>query len=297
MVDDPRLRRHPLGFLQVADLPTPEELRSYYEERYFQQERGNYRKSYPEEERAYLEIKLAQRAHQVFELRGGDTPGSFLDVGCGEGFALAWFEERGWKVEGLDHSSAGLEAMNPGLVDRVTCGDLFALLGERVAGGASYDLVWLSNVLEHVREPVELLESLRRVIAPGGVLVVTVPNDGSALQESLLERGDIEERFWIAIPDHLSYFDHDSLQRTAEATGWACRQILTDFPIDLFLLHPGSNYVRDRSQGKAAHMARVRTELLLGERGHQVVNQLYAAMARAGLGRQLTAFLTPGEPR
>ncbi|HEY9217404.1 MAG TPA: class I SAM-dependent methyltransferase [Phenylobacterium sp.] len=292
---DARLVRHPLGFLQVAEPPSPEDLKSYYAQAYYQTEQGNYRKAYPDEELAYLDLKIAQRAQAAFAVRGGEAPGRMLDVGCGEGFALAWFAQRGWTVRGLDHSSAGLAAQNPQLIEKLTTGDVFANLQGLIGAGETYDLVWLNHVLEHVVDPVALLRSLRRLVAPGGVLVVTVPNDASALQEDLLAAGDIPERFWIALPDHLSYFTGESLARTCAETGWTCRDLLADFPIDLFLLHEGSNYVRDRSKGPAAHAARIRLERLLGRQDAHQVNAFYRAMAQVGLGRSLTAFLTPDE--
>lgn len=291
-LDDPRLKRHPLGFLQAAEMPTETQLRDYYAH-YYRRESGNYRKSYDARELAFLDAKIAQRAALAQQIRGTATPGRFLDIGCGEGFALAWFRKAGWRVEGIDHSLAGIAAMNPELADSVMAGDLFALLGDRIAATGRYDLAWLTNVLEHVTDPVGLLERLRRLVVPGGVLAVTVPNDGSLYQEKLLADGHIDERFWIALPDHLAYFTGDSLRATAEATGWDCREITADFPIDWFLLHEGSNYVRDRAQGKAAHRARVELELLLADQPVEAVNAYYAALARLGLGRNLTAFLTP----
>lgn len=293
-MDDPRLRCHEFGFLEVVDLPSEEELKIYYKDRYFQEEKSSYQKYYSDEERAYIFLKIAQRARIAATLRGHHSmPGSFLDVGCGEGFALAWFRERGWSVEGLDHSTAGLDSVNPGMRSSVETGDLFALVEKRITEKRSYDLVWLNNVLEHVASPVTLLKSLGGLIAAEGVLVVTVPNDGSGYQESLLKYGDIPDRFWIAIPDHLAYFDYESLERTTEATGWSCREIIADFPIDFFLLHPRSNYVRDPGSGSAAHNARVRMELFLGNQPHDKITDFYRAMARVGLGRNLTAFLTP----
>jgi SAM-dependent methyltransferase len=286
------LRRHPLGFLQVASAPSAEELKAYYAGIYFQAEKGSYRKAYSADERAYFDLKISQKADLIATLRGCD-PGSLLDVGCGEGFVLDWFAKAGWSVHGIDHSVAGLQAMNPRMLPNVAVGDLFGLLQERIAQGRQYDLVWLSNVLEHVPDPVDLLESLRRLVAAGGTLVVTVPNDGSAYQERLLSEGEVAERFWIAIPDHLAYFTYESLVSVAHATGWTPHEVLADFPIDWFLLHAGSNYVRDRAQGPAAHQARVRMELMLGERPAGAVNRFYSALARVGLGRNLTAFLLP----
>lgn len=289
---DPRLKRHELGFLEVADKPTAEQLKAYYAELYYQTERANYRKAYPEDELRYLNLKIAQRAALVDSLRGTGNTGSMLDVGCGEGFALAWFQARGWTVEGIDHSIAGIEAMNPAMQPFVETGDVFGLLQDRIEAGKRFDLVWLTHVLEHVLQPVELLTSLRQLVMPGGMLVVTVPNDGSVYQQRLLENGDIPNPFWIAIPDHLAYFTRESLARTAEATGWTCHDVVGDFPIDWFLLHEGSNYVQDRAKGPAAHKARIRMELLLGELPHEMVNAYYGAMARVGLGRSLTAFLS-----
>jgi 2-polyprenyl-3-methyl-5-hydroxy-6-metoxy-1,4-benzoquinol methylase len=292
-MNDPRLKRHELGFLQAVDLPAPRELKAYYAERYYQAEKGNYRKNYPQAELDYLNVKIEQKAAMVERLRASLPPGAMLDVGCGEGFALAWFRERDWSVEGIDYSVAGVSGMNPELLPHVEAGDVFELLETRIDRGKRYDLVWLTHVLEHVADPVGLLTALRRLVSPEGVLVVTVPNDGSAYQEALLSEGHIDERFWIALPDHLAYFTTESLRRTAEATGWICRDILSDFPIDLFLLHEGSNYVRDRTKGPAAHRARVESELLLGRLDPEKVNTFYSAMARVGLGRSLTAFLSP----
>jgi 2-polyprenyl-3-methyl-5-hydroxy-6-metoxy-1,4-benzoquinol methylase len=289
-VDDDRLVRHPLGFLQIADIPSADELKAFYEERYYQTGQGSYRASYDSEELRYLDHVIERKAHAVTQVRG-DGLGTMLDVGCGEGFALAWFARQGWTVEGLDHSSAGVTAMNPEMAPRVDFGDVFVLLDERIREGRSYDLVWMTNVLEHVVDPVALLRQLGDLVAPGGVLMITVPNDSSAFQEMLLERGHIPERFWVAPPDHLNYFNRDSLEATVAATGWHCRDISADFPIDLFLLHEGSNYVRDRDKGLAAHRARIQMELLLALRPVDEVNDYCRAMARVGLGRTLTAVL------
>jgi len=295
VTDDPRLVRHPLGFYRVRDVPTPEELQAFYADQYFQEEKGLYRAAYPPEELDYFRVKTSQFAACVAELRGTDQPGSLLDVGCGEGFALQQFADHGWAVSGIDFSSAGIEAMNPAMVDRCEFGDVFDLLDQRIDAGDSYDVVWLKHVLEHVVDPLGLLETLRKLTRPGGLLVVTVPNDFSPLQQVLWDKGAISERFWIALPDHLNYFNAESLVNVAEHCGWTVRDLLSDFPIDVFLLHKGSNYQRDRDFGPAAHQARLAFENMLGAVPHERVNALYRAMAQVGVGRSLTAFLQPGE--
>lgn len=292
-MNDSRLRRHALGFLEVVERPTPEALSEYYGQIYYQNEASGFRKTYTGEELEVIELRIAQRAGQVHQLLEHGQPGSLLDVGCGEGFVLKFFAQNGWLVEGIDYSRAGVEQINPGYAGHVEQGDVFALLDARIAAGQQHDLVWLGNVLEHVLDPVNLLRSLRRLVAPGGLLVVTVPNDGSVYHETLYSAGAIPERFWIAIPDHMSYFTADSLRRTTAATGWDCLAIQGDFPIDLFLAHDGSNYVVNRSQGAAAHRARLNLEQLIGQAGIDAANRFYTALADVGLGRNLTAFLRP----
>jgi SAM-dependent methyltransferase len=291
---DPRLRRHELGFLEVVDKPSPQALAAYYEKTYYQNESGSYRKTYSALEAEVIRLRIAQRANQVIALSGERVEsGRMLDVGCGEGFVLSHFLALGWQVSGIDFSRAGVEQMNPDCAPFVQQGDVFQLLEARIAMGDKYGLVWLGNVLEHVLDPVGLLNSLRRIVSPSGMLVATVPNDGNAYQESLYESGDIRERFWIAIPDHISYFTADSLKRTLAATGWQCLSLQGDFPIDLYLAHEGSNYVADRSRGPAAHQARLRLEHLIGMAGHDAANRFYESLAEVGLGRNITAYLRP----
>ena len=286
------MRQHPLGYLEPLEKPTADELRDYYAERYYQQGKGNYRASYPLEELRYIEAKLRQKRQRLEEMRG-PAPGRLLDVGCGEGFALAHFQRAGWKVEGLDYSEAGVNAMNPNCRPCVTVGDINVLLEERLESSVRYDAVWLTHVLEHVIEPLALLRRLRALLVPGGLAVVTVPNDFSALQQHLLNTGLVAQPYWIALPDHLAYFDHASLVATSEAAGWRCLDVLADFPIDWFLLHAGSNYVRDRSLGGGANQARITLENLLDQQPIAALNAFYSAMASVGIGRNLTAFLTP----
>lgn len=290
-MNDPRLRRHPLGYLEVAEPPTSDELTKYYARTYYQSERGNYRHTYPPQELLVKLLRIEQRAAQALALRNSKESGCLLDVGCGEGFVLAAFRSMGWEVSGIDFSVAGVQGSNPQVAESVEQGDVFALLERRIAAGDLYDLVWLGNVLEHVLDPVTLLRSLQRLVSDDGVLVVTVPNDGNPYHERLLADGLITSRWWVAIPDHISYFTAESLQSIAQETGWECASILADFPIDIFLAHPGSNYVEDPGLGPDAHKARLRLEELIGKAGSDAANRLYAALADVGLGRNITGFL------
>lgn len=288
---DRTMKKNDLGFWEVANKPSLQQIQEYYASKYYQEARGSYELAYSDDELAFFHTKLDQR----WSVIAGkfSKPGSMLDVGCGEGYALSYFKDKGWDVRGLDFSRAGVESKNPHCAEFLVDGDVTSLLEDERAAGAQYDVIWLQNVLEHVLDPVALMTFLRSLVKPGGALVVTVPNDFSQLQLEAQRRGLIDREFWIALPDHLSYFSRDSLVEIGSATGWSVLDILADFPIDWFLFHPGSNYVMNREAGKPAHRARVALENLIGTRRTEDVTAFYSAMARIGMGRDLTAFYSP----
>lgn len=290
---DQRLKKHPLGFWEIAAKPTSQELQQYYADKYYQEAKGSYELEYSKDELRYFRAKLEQRSVVLQHHLSSLSSRTLLDVGCGEGYALAFFREQGWTVKGIDFSSAGVESKNPACKDVLATGDIFELLQAEMATGRTYDVVWLQNVLEHVIDPLDLLKSLRTLVSPDGLAVVTVPNDCSITQRGALAHQHIDNAFWVAPPDHLTYFDHASLTSAANETGWDCVEMLGDFPVDWFLFHPGSNYVRDKSAGKAAHKARVQIENIIHEQPIEDVLRFWSATAKLGIGRDITAFLRP----
>ena len=289
MINDLRLKKHNFGFYEIVDKPTQEELNAYYAEKYYQEAKGSYEHTYEPDELEYLKLKIKQRAYVVQNLTG-KTEGFLLDVGCGEGFTLKHYADSGWEVRGIDFSKAGVTKQNPDMLNCLDVGDIYETLNSYQNQKRRYDVVYLTNVLEHVLDPIELLINLKSIITRGGVLVVTVPNDGSDLQEYCFASSKISERFWIALPDHMSYFAYESIKSTAEHTGCNCADIIADFPIDLYLLHPGSNYISDKKNGNPAHRARIVSEIMLSSHNIQDVIQYYRSMAKVGMGRDLTGF-------
>ena len=296
-VDDDRLAVNDLGYLEISDKPSEKELQDYYAANYYQNERGNYRQSYTDDELNFFTQKIAQKHFLIDQLGFYNKEVSLLDVGCGEGFVLQWFHKKGHRVQGLDFSDTGVLSMNREVAPFVEIGDVFRSLQRLIDAQQRFDVIWLQHVLEHVLKPVELLRSLNRLVSTNGVVLITVPNDGTDLQESLFKQGALSRRFWIAPPDHLNYFNVDTLKRILHATDWECLDVISDFPIDLFLTHPGSNYVENSNKGPAAHRARVQLELMIAARGHQAATDYFRASAAVGIGRNLTAVVTSSVTR
>ena len=295
------LRLNDYGFYEVTRKPTPAELSEYYAQRYYQEGLTTYQATYPPEELEHIEGKLRLKYWVLEQLRNANPAAktariksAFLDIGCGEGWALAFFEKQGWDVLGIDYSSFSMERFQPALCDRLCTGDLYEQLAKLQADSRQFETLWLDNVLEHVPDPAELLRRCRALTRPGGTLVVEVPNDFSALQNHLLEADHIDRPFWVILPDHLSYFNQSGLRNLAQATGWSIRKTIADQPIDLNLLNPNTNYVMNRANGPAAHRARMEQDtLLLRTAPLAAVAAYYEGMAGVGLGRNIVAFLQP----
>lgn len=282
-----------LSFYEVADKPSKQELTDYYHKKYYQESLSKaYASHYTEQELAFTYAKLEQRFGAINDHKDVSSFSSFLDVGCGEGFGLSFFLQKGYSVKGFDFSQAGMEQHNPHCLPYLQVGDVFESLEAEIASGRRYDVIWLQHVLEHVLDPIELLQRLRLLVSEQGVLVVTVPNDFSPLQLAALENKMIDRPFWVAVPDHISYFNVSNIDEIAEHTKWSVLDKLTDFPIDWFVLNNASNYISDPKLGKSAHQARLMLELLISQNDISVVNQFYRALAQIGMGRSITAILS-----
>jgi 2-polyprenyl-3-methyl-5-hydroxy-6-metoxy-1,4-benzoquinol methylase len=100
--------------------------------------------------------------------------GRLLEVGCGGGDMLKAMSKLGWRVEGVD--------FDPKAVERARAQGLTVSLGTLEAQAypdESFDAIAMIHVIEHVHEPLELLRECRRVLKPGGRLLVVTPNAGS----------------------------------------------------------------------------------------------------------------------
>jgi ubiquinone/menaquinone biosynthesis C-methylase UbiE len=103
---------------------------------------------------------------------------NFLDVGCGEGYMLVNAHKRGWIPFGIDISDnrvAEAKAENITFINS-------DLLNARFPGNF-FDAIYMDSVLEHVTNPMESLKELNRIMAPGGILYIGIPNEDSLVND------------------------------------------------------------------------------------------------------------------
>jgi SAM-dependent methyltransferase len=290
------LKIHKDGWRSIEPAPSAAELKAFYAGAYFQESHGTYAQAYSDVELKHRALLADLLLHALGEARGGAAGGKLLEIGCGEGWFLKAALAAGYEARGLEFSDFGLNRFNPALAERVEFGDAFEALDRLIEAREQVDVCVMEHVLEHVADPQALLARLPAILTPGGVVAITVPNDFSPVQLRARALGHIDREFWVAPPQHLNYFNSDTLTRLLERMGFEVAGAYASFPIDWFLFHPGSNYVRTPGAGKAAHDARMALDLVMAENCMAAFHGLAQALAACGAGRSLTVIVRPRLP-
>ena len=204
------------GFSRARPLPTKEELREFYTNTYYQEGHGRYKDKYDTKKHNDILYKLHKKIFLLLSLFVREKE-NFLDIGCGQGYALKTFSANGWEVTGLDYTSRACSIHHPDMIEKIIEGDLYETLG---ALDTQYQVVHADNVLEHVLDPYEMLELCKKVLKPGGILIIDVPNENSKFQKWLLEKGAISRMFEQSYPDHLSFFNLVGLRNLCNKAGF-----------------------------------------------------------------------------
>jgi SAM-dependent methyltransferase len=289
-----RTKRHPVhGFRQLDPIPTADELGEFYQSKYYELIRRGGRA--PELRRlrrggaeATRELGWLQAGlyEDIATILNDISPGRrVLDVGCGTGDFVAFAVRHHFDAAGLDPAAEVVAgARKSGLdIHQGNLEDLVHQPHRELAG--PFDTIAMLNVLEHVPDPVAMIENCRSLLNPGGILAVRVPNDFSELQESAAAAIG-KNHWWVVSPDHINYFDFESLERLLENLGFDVVISMGDFPMEVFLLM-GHDYVGDPEVGPRCHEWRVRFDLNLDSALRQ---KTYRALAAAGIGRNCLVF-------
>lgn len=187
--------------------------------------------------------RLAGRADRAARPSGAGS-GRVLDVGCGDGRFLAAMAARGWAVEGLETDPVAAQ-----LARRRTQAAIHETFLETAnVPAAGFDLVTLLHVLEHVPDPRVTLGACRRVLRPGGALLVALPN-----VDSVEARLFGSAWYHLDLPRHWWGFTPHTLVRLVEECGFVVHGVR--FLPFLFVLQSGRNALQ-RSRHPATALTR-----------------------------------------
>jgi SAM-dependent methyltransferase len=204
------------GLMYLSPRPTPQSIGAYYPPDY-----TPYRPPVEDERfglmRWMRRRKLAKR-RTLIERYSGLKQGRVLDVGCATGLFLHEMQLAGWSAVGVEpiQSAADFARRRFGL-------DVFqGMLGDAPFESDSFDVITFWDVLEHTFSPKDELAHAARLVKPGGLVAINVPNWDSFDRKPY-------GRYWQGFdtPRHLYVFSRETLTAMLSQAGfrvlaWEC---------------------------------------------------------------------------
>jgi HAD superfamily hydrolase (TIGR01549 family) len=141
---------------------------------------------------------------------------SLLDIGAGTGTLCLAAQKRGLKAEGVEPSSWCVsEARRQGILIHegyFPHHDLYERL---------FDVVTICDVIEHVTQPVAILQAARQCLKPDGLIVIVTPSVNS------LAARIMKSRWWHFRPAHIGYFTPDTMSTALVVSGLSLERVET----------------------------------------------------------------------
>jgi len=203
------LRCQNCGLGITSPFPTPTDIKDSNADIYRIESRGS----------LYLRKQwyFKRRYHsQLRRIKQHVPSGRLLDIGCNIGLFLNCAKEAGFEVEGIELNKESAEFGRNHFKLQIHS----TPLEEINFPEQSFDVITMYDVLEHIPDLHKALSTVKRILKPGGVLVVQSPNI-----ESLMASLTVSNWCWLTPPDHLYHFTPQSMKR-----------LITDHGFELLML-------------------------------------------------------------
>ncbi len=271
-------------FKHIIPIPTSEELTEVYRDDYYKTEKPLYITRAIEDLEWWNTVYADKYA--IFEKYLPAKRRRILDVGSGPGFFLFYGKQHGWTTVGIEPSKQAAqysrEELKLEIIEDFLSEKVIDILGK-------FDVVHLSTVLEHIPDPIGMLQLTNRLLNEEGIICISVPNDYNPFQLAAVKEYGLQP-WWVAPPHHINYFDCKSLEALLTVSGFEIILSETTFPIDMFLLM-GENYIGNDALGRQCHRKRMKFETSLVNAGlNELKRKLYKVLIEHGMGREVVVY-------
>jgi len=196
------------GLAQLHPLPPKAVLDSLYDDSYFSHGEdsvgyGNY----GDQEKDYL-VTFADDVERILP----HVPeGKILDVGCGFGYFVRMALDAGYDAYGVDIAEKAIETAQRQLPGRVFLGTVESV---KEFDGCSFDVIFVSHLIEHITNPVAFVSNLCQYLSDEGIVVFVTPNIGSLLAKVSRSR-------WVSfkVPEHVAYYSPKTIRELFRRSG------------------------------------------------------------------------------
>ena len=170
-----------------------------------------YEKTYYGKRKSLVDQTITRERVGALLRLAGNKPKKVLDVGCGNGLFLLGLQKKGWDISGTELAP---ESHINHDVSRFVCKGPIEKC-ERAFAAGSFDIITMWHTLEHFTDPKKYLAEAQKLLKPGGLLVIEVPNFTSL-------QSRITGRHWypLYVPQHQTHFSPQALALLLKKSGF-----------------------------------------------------------------------------
>ena len=185
----------------VDPMPSTAELAEFYREYY---KTRQYRQK--------LDSKVRRARRRIRRIKRGVGGSRFIDVGCNVGFAVEAARQCGFQARGIDIDAVAIGEARTLFPD---CQFEHSSVEALASSGRQYDVVYCSEVIEHLPNFAVFLQAIRKLVTEDGLVFITTPDLGHRSVRRDPYAGD-----FIRPPEHLLYFTRKSIERVMRRQGF-----------------------------------------------------------------------------
>lgn len=181
---------------------------------------------------------MRQKVGIIQQQTGIKSGGDLLDIGCGVGTFLHTMQQAGWNITGLEpDANARNNAMELYSVHAMTPEALFSL------NASSFNAITMWHVLEHVHDLHEYIAQIKKLLKPGGKIIIAVPNYTS-------KDAAVYKEYWAAydVPRHLYHFSPKAMKTLMQLHGLNVIQMLPMWYDSFYVSMLSSKYKNGRTK-------------------------------------------------
>lgn len=276
------------GFKHIYPLPDKIDKDSFYRDKYFRDIKPFQYECVNSDfiNTKKLEIDLNINYSEIFKLveslKVVDID-NMLDVGCGNDLLALFFKNRGWSVKCIEPNVEASNYLKCFGLDVENC------YIENLDIKNKFSFVNAQFVLEHLINPIDFIKKAYDVLEYGGILRIAVPNDFSECQLAYIENYNVEPK-WVCLPDHINYFNFESLNRLIGKLGFKEVYRSTNFPLEMFLLGGGDYYNNSEYQKKIGPFVNNFNNSFYNTGRIDTLKVFYESLAKIGFGRSIFMY-------
>ena len=276
------------NLISISNPLSNSESQTYYKNKYFNKKSINFKKKYSKQE---LKNKVYNfEVYFFFIQKFFKKKIDCLEVGCGEGYGGKYLCDK-VNYFATELTDEPINLHNKSILKKI---NFFkgSFLEINEIKKKKFDAIILNGVLEHLTDLDLNLKFINNILKKNGLLLLNVPNDFNILQKFYLKKNKIknDKAPWVSF-EHNHYFNRKSLEQLFK-TKYQKISIMSDFPIDLFLLNKNTNYYKNKLFGKIANEIRNTFYSIFRDKKNLKLNdyiQFCESLSKVGLGRSLIA--------